>query len=353
VWGDAEILRQKVMLEVIQERDQQMLAALKTAPKAVADTLRKWLDQDQEKRRKTAGRELALGADESLLADLRHLRANALPKAAAEIERHLRKLEGLRAELERMEREITRIPSQEAIATLQIELDSLSQRHQKATLELSSLEARREQTIRQLAESKKRADNAGRRVTELGLDDEDRERILRHSQKARDTLVKFREEVTRRHVSRIEALILESFTQLLRKRGLVTAIQINPVTFELSLTGGDGLPLTFDKLSAGERQLLATSLLWGLARASGRPIPTVIDTPLGRLDSTHRQHLVERYFPVAAHQVILLSTDEEIHEQNLPRLKPAIARSYRLEFDDALRRTTVEPGYFWNTPSIS
>lgn len=345
---DAEIQRQKILMEVIQERDRRMLDAVKEAPKPFADTLRNWLDQDQRKRRETAGKELVLGADESLLAEIRHLRANALPKSAAEIERHLRKLEGLRAEWERMEREITRIPSKESIATLQIDLDSLSQRHQKATLELASLEARREQTIRQLTEAKKRADSAGRRVAELGLDDEDRERILRHSQKTRDTLVKFREEVTRRHVSRIEALILESFTQLLRKRGLVTAIRIDPVTFELSLTGGDGSPLTFDKLSAGERQLLATSLLWGLARASGRPIPTVIDTPLGRLDSTHRQHLVERYFPVAAHQVILLSTDEEIHEQNLPRLKPAIARSYRLEFDDALRRTTVEPGYFWN-----
>lgn len=353
VGEDIEIQRQKVILAVIQERDQELMAAFKSVPKPLGDTLRKWLNDDQEQRRKTAGRELILGADESVLAEIRHLRANALPKAAAEIERHLKKLEGLRAEVERVEREITRIPSQESIATLQIELDSLSQRHQQVTLELGSLDARREQTLRQLAEAKKRAETAGRRVAELGLDDEDRERILRHSQKARDTLVKFREEVTRRHVSRIEALILESFTQLLRKRGLVSAIQINPVTFELSLTGGDGLPLSFDKLSAGERQLLATSLLWGLARASGRPIPTVIDTPLGRLDSTHRQHLVERYFPVAAHQVILLSTDEEIHEQNLPRLKPAIARSYRLEFDDALRRTTVEPGYFWNAPSSS
>jgi DNA sulfur modification protein DndD len=348
VMDDTEIQRQKLVMEAIQERDKQMLAALKTIPKPLAETLKKWLDQDQEKRQKSSGREMTLGADDSLLAELRHLRANALPKAAAEIERHMRKLESLRVELERMEREITRIPTKESIATIQIELDSISQRHQQAKLELNSLEARREQTIRQLAEAKKRADNAGRRVAELGLDDEDRERILRHSQKARDTLVKFREEVTRRHISRIEALILESFTQLLRKSGLVSAIQIHPVTFALSLTGGDGSPLSFDKLSAGERQLLATSLLWGLARASGRPIPTVIDTPLGRLDSTHRQHLVERYFPVAAHQVILLSTDEEIHEQNLPRLKPAIARSYRLEFDDTLRRTTVEPGYFWN-----
>jgi DNA sulfur modification protein DndD len=348
VWADAEIQRQKVVVEAIEERDKEMLSALKTFPKPLGDTLKKWLNDDQEMRRKTACREMVLGADESLLAEVRHLRANALPKCAAEIERHLRILESLRVELERMDREITRIPSKESIATLQIELDSISQRHQQAILELSSLEARREQTVRQLAEAKKRADNAGRRVAELGLDDEDRERILRYSQKARDTLVKFREEVTRRHISRIEALILESFTQLLRKRGLVSSIQIDPITFELRLTGGDGLPLSFDKLSAGERQLLATSLLWGLARASGRPIPTVIDTPLGRLDSTHRQHLVERYFPVAAHQVILLSTDEEIHEQNLPRLKPAIARSYRLEFDDALRRTTVEPGYFWN-----
>lgn len=348
IWDDSEIHREKVLLEVLLERDKQMVAALKGAPKPVSDSLKGWLEKDQARRRKIASREMAIGADDSLLAELRHLRANALPKISEEIVRHLAKLEKLRVEYERMEHEINRIPSQEAIATLQIELDSLRQRHQQAALELGSLEVRRDQTSRQIIEAKKRADTAGRKVTELGLDDEDRERILRHSQKARDTLVRFREEVTRRHVSRIEALILESFTQLLRKTGLVSAIRIDPISFELALTGGDGLPLAFDKLSAGERQLLATSLLWGLARASGRPIPTVIDTPLGRLDSTHRQHLVERYFPVAAHQVILLSTDEEIHEQNLPRLKPAIARSYRLEFDDATRRTTIETGYFWN-----
>jgi DNA sulfur modification protein DndD len=348
VSDDAEIQREKILLKVLAERDDQMLAAFCGGPKAASDQLKKWLENDKAKRRAIADREMAIGADDSLLAELRHLRANALPKASAEIDRHIKRLESLRLEHERMEHEINRIPSKEAIATIQIELDSLRQRHQEANLELGSLEARREQTSRQFIESRKRADSAGRKVTELGLDDEDRERILRHSQKARDTLVKFREEVTRRHISRIETLILESFTQLLRKTRLVSAIRIDPTSFELSLTGGDGLPLAFDKLSAGERQLLATALLWGLARASGRPIPTVIDTPLGRLDSTHRQHLVERYFPVAAHQVILLSTDEEIHEQNLPRLKPAIARSYRLEFDDTIRRTTVEPGYFWN-----
>jgi DNA sulfur modification protein DndD len=88
-------------------------------------------------------------------------------------------------------------------------------------------------------------------------------------------------------------------------------------------------------------------MLWGLARASGRTVPTIIDTPLGRLDSSHRGHLVQRYFPVASHQVILLSTDEEIDECHLERLKPYLSRSYRLEYDNSLRSTIPKEGYFW------
>jgi DNA sulfur modification protein DndD len=104
--------------------------------------------------------------------------------------------------------------------------------------------------------------------------------------------------------------------------------------------------LPFDRLSAGERQLLATSLLWGLARASGRPMPTLIDTPLGRLDSSHRQHLVKRYFPRASHQVLLLSTDEEIVGDYFRVLRPYITRFYHLVHDEKNDSTTVTAGYF-------
>jgi DNA sulfur modification protein DndD len=101
-----------------------------------------------------------------------------------------------------------------------------------------------------------------------------------------------------------------------------------------------------DRLSAGERQLLAVSLLWGLAKASRRPLPAIIDTPLGRLDSSHRRHLVERYFPHASHQVLLLSTDEEIGGEYLDAIRPSVGHSYLLEFNEAERSSTVKPGYF-------
>lgn len=90
-------------------------------------------------------------------------------------------------------------------------------------------------------------------------------------------------------------------------------------------------------------------MLWGLARAAGQPLPIVIDTPLGRLDGSHREHLLKRYFPHASHQVILLSTDTEIDEQAYDRIAAYVGHSYRLEFDtrELGNATTVEPGYFW------
>ena len=157
---------------------------------------------------------------------------------------------------------------------------------------------------------------------------------------------RMRDAVIRRHLARIEALVLDSFQQLLRKKTLVASLRIDPESFQLALTGRDGNPLPPDRLSAGERQLLATSVLWGLARASGRPLPTVIDTPLGRLDSSHRRRLVTHYFPLASHQVILLSTDEEIAGGYFEALKPYIGRVYHLKFDEERATTSVEPGYF-------
>ena len=177
-------------------------------------------------------------------------------------------------------------------------------------------------------------------------DRDDRARVLRHAAKVRQTLSTFRNTVVEQHVRRIEQLVLESYTQLLQKASLVTRLSIDPEQFSITLYGRDSEVLTTERLSAGERQLLAIALLWGLAKASGRPLPTAIDTPLGRLDAGHRVHLIERYLPFASHQVLLLSTDEEIVGDYLDRLKPWIGRSYHLNYDDKAGKTRIVSGYF-------
>jgi DNA sulfur modification protein DndD len=100
-------------------------------------------------------------------------------------------------------------------------------------------------------------------------------------------------------------------------------------------------------LSAGEKQIYAISMLWALGKTSGRPLPIIIDTPLARLDSDHRRLLVENYFPLASHQVIILSTDTEVDQGYFEELRPAVARAYHLDFDQTENSTTVKQGYFW------
>ena len=98
---------------------------------------------------------------------------------------------------------------------------------------------------------------------------------------------------------------------------------------------------------AGEKQIYAISMLWALAKTSGRPLPVIIDTPLGRLDSDHRKLLVERYFPFASHQMLILSTDTEVDQQYFAELQPGVSQAYHLEFDPEEHQSLVSSGYFW------
>lgn len=102
-----------------------------------------------------------------------------------------------------------------------------------------------------------------------------------------------------------------------------------------------------ESLSAGERQIYAIAMLDALAKTSGRKLPIIIDTPLGRLDSKHRKKLVENYFPSASHQVIILSTDTEIDKTYLTSLKDHISHTIMLDYIGTEGSSSVEPGYFW------
>lgn len=153
-------------------------------------------------------------------------------------------------------------------------------------------------------------------------------------------------------IDRLSSLVTESFRFLLRKQTLVEQIMIDPQTFGITLYGADGQAIAKQRLSEGEKQIFAISVLWGLARASARSLPAIIDTPMARLDERHRQHLVERYFPNASHQVIILSTDTEVDRRYYERIEPYLARAYHLNYDEEQKATVAEEGYFWTAEQV-
>ena len=76
-------------------------------------------------------------------------------------------------------------------------------------------------------------------------------------------------------------------------------------------------------------------------------LPIIIDTPLSRLDSTHRDNIVNNYFPNAGEQVVILSTDTEIDTNYYRSLEPHLSGAGYLDFDQRQELTTFRSGYFW------
>lgn len=75
--------------------------------------------------------------------------------------------------------------------------------------------------------------------------------------------------------------------------------------------------------SAGAEQIVALSLIDGLARTGRAAGPVVMDTPFGRLDLKHRGNIL-RYLPETTSQLVLLVHDGEVRKET--DLAPVAAR---------------------------
>ncbi len=346
---EEEAVRAELFAGLLADRDAKVLADMRKAstPAEVLKTLKKLLLDDRQKRSATTETERYLNLDAEARDAVRSLQSVILPDVQARAARLLQLADEAQSTLVDHDRNLAGIPDQETLAHLMEDREKARHALAETQVQLSALDSELDRVKREREMKKARLMSQIESKVDFDLEQEDLARMIFHSQKTRKTLEKFRTAVTKHHVSRIERFILDSLRQLLRKGSLVSDLKIDPERFSVELYGKNGRLLPPERLSAGERQLLAISILWGLARTSGQTLPAIIDTPLGRLDATHRAHLVQRYFPYASHQVLLLSTDEEIDEHYYDKLKPWVGRSYSFQFDDSLGATRVQPGYFW------
>jgi DNA sulfur modification protein DndD len=134
----------------------------------------------------------------------------------------------------------------------------------------------------------------------------------------------------------------------LAHKNLVSKIEIHD-DGTTQILGKNGKEIPFDR-SAGENQIFATALIAGLAKVSGVKAPMVVDTPLGRLDSKHRQNILTFWTNESNRQVILLSQDKEIDHTFFQQIKEHVGKTYLLEHvdvGDGIGRTTAqEDAYF-------
>jgi len=218
-----------------------------------------------------------------------------------------------------------------------------------AEVQLASAEAQlkaRADELR-LAEFRKTSlDREKRKIEDVQNEARDADGRTGLAQRVGKVLQRYEEQLLELKLSQLQAAFVSRFNHLVRKDDFIADVRIDRTSFDTVLIDAEGREIHKSSLSAGEKQIYAIAMLWALAHSSGRELPMIIDTPLARLDTAHRTALVERYFPEASHQVIVLSTDTEIDDALLAKLGPKVSHSYRLEYDHAERSTSVLPGYF-------
>lgn len=103
--------------------------------------------------------------------------------------------------------------------------------------------------------------------------------------------------------------------------------------FMIEMEDGFGTTISYNRLSAGEKQVFLLSLTWSLIKTSERQVPIFLDTLLGRLDQDHRENIIHGFLPYVSDQVVILSTDTEIDSYYYKLVKPHLDREYTLKLD--------------------
>ncbi len=251
-------------------------------------------------------------------------------------------LKEAQSELQRVEEDLQRVPAEDVLKPMIEKLSTLSQKLGQLNKEVQTAD----ESIRSLTYQ---IEVSERKLEKLHVSQKLRQDHIQRQKQVREVrsvLSTYTSELTQAKISALSDAIVESFNYLSHKPDRIRRIEINAETFGVTLYDTYNQPLAKEELSAGEKQIYTTALLWSLAKISGKPLPMILDTPLGRLDTIHRQFLIEHYFPYVSHQVILLSTNTEIVGELLSLLTPYISHTFHLAYQQTEEYTTIEEGYF-------
>ncbi len=254
-------------------------------------------------------------------ADRRNLQAAQLAEAA-----------GLQLELDQIG---------EALIRIEVGSQSNLEEYRRVMLAITELEGK-------VSEHNQRKGALTDRIAQLGRDIEElarklkslrdsQERASKNAEEARfiqrvaKAMNDLREAARRESRATLETLINAKFKVLVSGHALVDRIELDD-DYTLFFRDAAGDHIGRASLSSGLKQLAATALLWAMKDAAAAvDMPVIIDTPLGRIDKTNQDNLLNNYYPALSHQVIVLPTDSEIDARKRDLLIDHIAVEYRIE----------------------
>lgn len=239
------------------------------------------------------------------------------------------------------EQAVGKIPAEEQLAKVfaQLQLHSRSVSNAEAQVQICANEL--DELRSNLVQIEIRLNSAKEKLRTEFKEEAEELHSLEAAARAKKALSLFRDRLLASKAKWLSEMITAEFRGLLRKKQMISRVHVDPASYSVSIESSSGHTLPMERLSAGERQILAISVLSALIRERKGRFPVVVDTPLARLDNKHRSSLISNFFSKVSHQVLILSTDEEVHGEAYIALQPYIATEHRLDYEEKNHRTIV------------
>lgn len=156
----------------------------------------------------------------------------------------------------------------------------------------------------------------------------------------------YKEKQIKDYLLKISDLSVKKFDEINKKENYISKIAISPEDYNIVLYDNNNIEKDITMLSAGEKQLLISAIVWSIFKLSDRNNMFTFDTPLARLDKANRELFVEKVLCTISDQVLILSTDEEIVGNLYKIVSKNISKKYILENNDKEGKTEVKEDYF-------
>lgn len=246
-------------------------------------------------------------------------------------------LDQIELEIKKENINIKKLPSNEQIEEMKIEINNLEEKKQNSLQNIEELKEK-------INIDNKEIINEEKLFQALSRDLKEKNTALKKVElcnKVVSILDLYTINLKKEKVKEIKTYLTDMYKSLANKKNMVKEFVIDERTFEISITGRYGQPIAKRSLSEGEKQIYGLSLTYALAKASKKDLGFVIDTPFAKLDSVHKENVINNFIPCIGKQVILLAQDEELTGDSLKKIREYSTHEYEL-INDIENSTTYE-----------
>lgn len=251
--------------------------------------------------------------------------------------------------VEKIEGELNQLESEIRSAPQTVNIDEENKKIDSVTKTIGEFNAKLRSVNNKLTNAQADRTNITNKLTRLSDKDVNLEELQKQYNLIRKTIVvmnKYIAGITEMKAKFIRDEFSTMLEKLFRKQKEFGKIEFDINTYAIRLYNDRMQEISIKDRSAGEMQMISSALIWALTKASDLSLPIVVDTPLGRLDSYHRNHLINYYYKELSEQVIILSTDTEITKEYVKIMEDHSYKQYLLDYDEEKKYTVIRDGYF-------